>query len=1100
MSVELGRISGALLKDNLLRHGVDLAFENDLLYLDVGNQRIGIRTDAPSHLLSIDSSWTTTNLKVDLITTLPSITIQADRIIDTAGGTIIITPSGPNPIVQALGLGVEHLRIRAGQEIENITPNSNIEIVPYDPLLSTTTIDTTTVEIFGNLHATGDITADGNITFGSDANDTVDINAEVASNIVPDDSGQYDLGSGAKRWSTVHTVLANGQLINTASFIPSGIDMLLRQGNTIYVATTGSDTLSSGTITYQGVYNNATAYAVDDIILYSGEYYQRVNTPGVAGILPTNTYNWIVANVSQNTGTHLHSPFNTITKALSVAVAGDEIVIFPGNYQEVFPMTVPAGVAVRGASLRAVNISPTPATDHNDAFLLNGDTTVEQVTVRDFYYDSVADTGYAFRFAQGMTTSFRSPYVQNVTVLTKGSVQTVNDPTGFNAGDAGRGALVDGGVASAASKDAAMLFHAVTFICHGANGLTITNGSRAEWLNSFTYFADKGIDLIGGNSGFGDLETATVITSGSPGETWAAPRTLAVVGTLNGKNYYNYYDEFIEWTGTFWKYYNTTIGSGSYYQSTDNTEYPWQADNWTAVGVVPPAPTFSAGGVRTRTEMRSINSANVYGNYGIVGDGADVLAYIIGHNFGYIGSGADGNNDYGLVVQANEIVAANGAEIYFDSMDHKGDFRVGNIFFVEQSTGNINFDAQAINFGPNGSVVFEDLDGITSITAREVRQDNIEIAGNTIRSLAGNINFSPASTQFNIAPADFRIDNGVISITETDSNLNLITNGTGSIEFEHIKLKGTTFTNSFTGTPTHLSNSILLSPNGTGSTVINTDKSLVIPYSNDSIYELSITGEIRQNTVTKFYEGWQASGLVSFYQVFDDDRNTYITPELTPNANDGVLRFVTNNKLRMQARTSYARRRTVFNDSDTTFDSGATMFTDLSGTGPVLTTPQITIDNNVTIRSNKIYSTDSSEELYISPNGTGTVEFAQTTTFDDGLTIFDSNTTKFQTITAPVDGSNILNVNDDPIQLTSTGIGYWKVATGGAVAVPYGNDLDRHAAPIIGMIRYNNDPNRGYLELYAGPAYGWINSIGTSGIIDLEEVNEIMGYWDLILG
>ena len=50
------------------------------------------------------------------------------------------------------------------------------------------------------------------------------------------------------------------------------------------------------------------------------------------------------------------------------------------------------------------------------------------------------------------------------------------------------------------------------------------------------------------------------------------------------------------------------------------------------------------------------------------------------------------------------------------------------------------------------------------------------------------------------------------------------------------------------------------------------------------------------------------------------------------------------------------------------------------------------------------------------------------------------------------------------------------------------------------MIRYNNDPNRGYLELYAGPAYGWINSIGTSGIIDLEEVNEIMGYWDLILG
>ena len=1002
MSVELGRIGGALLKDNLLRDGVDLAFENDLLYLDVNNKRIGVRTDAPSHDLTIDSSWTTTNLKVDLVTTLPSITIQADRIIDTANGTIIIAPAGPNPIVDALGLGVEHLRIRAGQEIENITSDSNIEIIPYDSLLSTTFVETTTVEIFGNLHATGDIRADGNIVFGSDSDDTIDINTDVASDIVPDETGQYDLGSGAKRWSTVNTVLANGQLINTNTFIPSGIDVLLRQGNTIYVSKTGSDTLSSGTTTYRGEYNGATFYAEADIVLYLGQYYQRVNNPNVINILPTDTYSWIIANVTQNTGTHLHSPFRTITKALSVAQAGDEIIIFPGEYQETFPMVVPTGVAVRGTSLRAINISPTPQTDHNDAFLLNGDTTVEQVTVKDFYYDSLANTGYAFRFAQGMTTLFRSPYVQNCTVLTKGSVLTPEDPTGFNLGDAGRGALVDGSVVGVSSKDAAMLFHAVTFICYGAHGLVITNGARVEWLNSFTYFANNGIYLIGS-------------------------------------------------TGT-------------------------------------------------RTELRSINSANVYGNYGIVGDGEGVLAYIIGHNFGYIGSGANSNNDYGLVIQANEVVAINSAEIYYDSMDHKGDFRVGNIFFVEQSTGNISFDAQAINFGPNGSVVFEDLNGLTAITAREIRQDNIEIAGNTIRSLTGNINFSPFNTQFNIAPADFKIDNGVISITQTDSDLNLVANGTGSIEFEHIKLKGTTFTNSFTGTPTHLDNSILLSPNGTGSTVINSNKSLVIPYSNDSIYELGITGEIRQNTITKFYEGWQSNGLVSFYQIFDDDRNTYITPELTPNANDGKLRFVTNNKLRMQARTSYARRRTVFDDSETSFDSGATMFTDLGGTGPVLTTPQITVDSNVTIKSNKIYSTNSSDDLYLSPNGTGTVEFTQTTTFDDGLTFFDANTTKFQTVTAPVDGNNIVNVNNDPIEFSSTGIGYWKVATGNAVAVPYGDDSNRYAAPIVGMIRYNNSPDKNYLELYAGPEYGWINAIGTSGIIGEEEVIEIMGYWDLILG
>ena len=51
----VGRISGPLLKSNLLRNGVDLAFETDLLYLDVSNGRVGINTDTPSKSLHIDN-------------------------------------------------------------------------------------------------------------------------------------------------------------------------------------------------------------------------------------------------------------------------------------------------------------------------------------------------------------------------------------------------------------------------------------------------------------------------------------------------------------------------------------------------------------------------------------------------------------------------------------------------------------------------------------------------------------------------------------------------------------------------------------------------------------------------------------------------------------------------------------------------------------------------------------------------------------------------------------------------------------------------------------------------------------------------------------
>lgn len=51
----IGRISGAMLKSNLERLGTDLAFETDLLYLDVVNGRIGINTNAPTTSLQADN-------------------------------------------------------------------------------------------------------------------------------------------------------------------------------------------------------------------------------------------------------------------------------------------------------------------------------------------------------------------------------------------------------------------------------------------------------------------------------------------------------------------------------------------------------------------------------------------------------------------------------------------------------------------------------------------------------------------------------------------------------------------------------------------------------------------------------------------------------------------------------------------------------------------------------------------------------------------------------------------------------------------------------------------------------------------------------------
>ena len=52
----IGRISGQMLKANLLRSGTDLAFETNLLVLDVTNSFVGIGTATPSRQLHISGT------------------------------------------------------------------------------------------------------------------------------------------------------------------------------------------------------------------------------------------------------------------------------------------------------------------------------------------------------------------------------------------------------------------------------------------------------------------------------------------------------------------------------------------------------------------------------------------------------------------------------------------------------------------------------------------------------------------------------------------------------------------------------------------------------------------------------------------------------------------------------------------------------------------------------------------------------------------------------------------------------------------------------------------------------------------------------------
>jgi hypothetical protein len=238
MGAELGRISGPLLSADLLRHGVDLAFETDLLYLSVQDLDnlsksvgIGVNTDTPSRSLTVVGLTSTTDLLVDNTATIANFYINTNRIQSLLDPIIISPNQATDPQVITTQVGTANLRIRSNF-VENITLDSDINLAANG--LGKVTFTTTKVEVDGNLHATGDITLDGNIIFGSDNEDNVTFNSDIASNIVPDQTITYDLGSTVKRWDDVYVDTLDLNSLEAPRITVNNIDLLLTQGNTYY--------------------------------------------------------------------------------------------------------------------------------------------------------------------------------------------------------------------------------------------------------------------------------------------------------------------------------------------------------------------------------------------------------------------------------------------------------------------------------------------------------------------------------------------------------------------------------------------------------------------------------------------------------------------------------------------------------------------------------------------------------------------------------------------------------------------------------------------------------------------------------------------------
>ena len=1115
----MGRVSGQLLSENLLRNGYDLAFETDLLYLDVVNGKVGIRNSAPPFDLFVNSYIKSTNLIVDTQLSFSSnYTINTNKIQNISGSIIFTPDQSADPIVDAAGLGIANLTITAGHNITNIIPDDDINLNPNGTGIVHFTTDKLNVN--GNLHVTGLITADGNIVIGDENTDSVIFNAKVTTSLIPISDDDYELGSASKWWGTLYTPTVKGDtLLATTDIVLANTRLATNTGNMIYVSVNGVDT---------------------------------------------------------NSGYHKHSPFRTIKHALSVATTGCQIFINSGTYIEEFPLVIPQGVNVTGESIRSVNIKPYVATNSNDAFLLNGETSVSFLTIQDFFYNSTANTGYAFRFAPGYKSTHKSPYIQNITVITKGSVTSLLDPQGFNQGDAGGGIYLDGAVADPTSNIPAGLFYAVTLITPNQDAITATNGVRVEWLNSFTYYAKRGIFLVNGTAGFANISNTAA-------------------GYDNIVGFYG--QSGIILTGPDAKVVTVDVSSDGVI---------------TVVSVADDAKSgiyISLGGTRWiitlgkfGAEFRSINSANIYGTYGIVANGPNTLAYICGHNFGYIGCDSNSTNDPRLSISSNEVLSINNGVVYYDSTDHNGNYRIGDVFYVNQETGQVFFDARSVDFDGNGNITLEENGHLTVINYSKVQTGNIRIFNNTISSIVGQLFFHAVNdirlnTDVNITgflnvsentvvagnvyvgndlfdttsiqseiissiiPAtpnvhtlgttelrwdvlrsqivtvdSVRIENdtittvvagtdleifasaaGKISIplnnVQVDNNLtvgnvltvngdtslrNVEANGTiaitgnivqtGNVEItgnlvnqhniiqsgenlfldipditlqdnsispinptsnllingnglsgailENLKITNNIIQNIWPNATTDTQRSIVLTPGETASVVINSNKSLVLPIGTNLTQPLSHTGELRFNSDTTLIDGYLPSGMVSFYSLFDTDRNTYITPELTPGTNDDIIRFATDGVVRATISETELHENS-FNISD------------------------------VKLFGNTIRTVDTNNTLLIEPTS--------------GIT--NVNDVHFSS-------NFITNTLNDVLHLPTIKF------TGGAngMLVPQGDDSERRNTPNVAEFRYNAE--RHLYEIYDGAQ--WIPQ-GDNPLL-LSTVDEEITLWAILLG
>ena len=320
MANQFGRISGPLLADNLKRNGINLAFDNQLLYLDVVNNRVGFNSLSPVNDLFTPTAIDSIGLLVDNTADIGNFIISTSTIQNPLG-TITISPNqSSNPTIVVPQLSTANL-LFSGNTISDIVQDDSINITANGTGLINLNNN---VLITGNLHATGDITWDGNITFGNTnlnlvPYDQVALFPSFNSNNVRVDNNwfiPFPLNSGVQPGWQVSYVVGGVPASATVIAVNTNVSMYNVFGST-YV--TGDQivvgTYAVGAWAYSPIHVTPTAPANIDTVTFVAEVNSNI-LPSTTNTddLGSNSLQWLTAYASNlNSSTAVISNSATVT-------------------------------------------------------------------------------------------------------------------------------------------------------------------------------------------------------------------------------------------------------------------------------------------------------------------------------------------------------------------------------------------------------------------------------------------------------------------------------------------------------------------------------------------------------------------------------------------------------------------------------------------------------------------------------------------------------------------------------------------------------------------------------------------------------------------